>query len=513
MNEKKEIYKKSIALFFVTIFCQIVNLIRDIVLASKIGTGSANDIYLTAQTIVSIMISMVCSPLATAYLPVATPFFVRENKAEKKKFLGKVYGDIMAIGGVFILLAFLCSNLIIYVIAPGFSQSNQQQLKIIFLLQLPMVFANIIRGLNRGNFQILQKYNISELTNILPYIFMVVYILVTPYGISNEIIAVVLSCGALVSLIIEAFVLNRYDALPPKILLAFDKDIKQISRLMLGASVVTVIREVNVLCDKSIGSLLVTGSITRLSYASKLTVVMFGVISTVVSTVGFSNIAKWNELGESEKIRGNIRSSCNLINYLLIPIAFYMILFSNEIITFFFGRGEFGAEDIKITSQLIRLYAIGLVGYGFQDVFTRSLHAIKIIKCTLIGSGLIVAINIVLNLSLYKIIGVNGLAIASSIAVLVSVPYYYSQIKKYIGDIYILNIVQEIIKVTISSLVFSVVVYFGRRSVEFNNMYLEWLVWSLVAMAIFIVCTAILRVSTMKEILELIKTKVSKRNR
>lgn len=508
MSEKKEIYKKTIMLFVLSIFCQIFNLLRDIVLASKFGAGSANDIYLTAQTIVSIMVSMINSPLATAYLPIATPFFVRDNKRERQKFLGIAYGDIMLLGGLFIVLVFIVSNFIILIIAPGFSDSNKEILRITFLLQLPMVFANIVRGLNRGNFQIVQKYNISEATNILPYILMVLYMFITPNRISNEIIAIVLSVGAIVSLLIELVVLKRDNILPNRITIAYDKNIRQISRLMIGASISNIIRELNVLCDKSIGSLLAEGSITRLSYASKLTVVMIGFISTAVSTVGFSNIAKWNELGEKEKIQENIRSSCNLINFFLVPIAFYLLLFSKDVITFLFGRGEFGIQDINVTSNLVKLYAIGLIGYGFQDVFTRALHAIKIIRSTLMGSALIVAVNIILNVILYRIIGVYGLAIASSISILISIPYYYSQIKKYIGDICIDDISLEIFKVVIASVIFSILVYYGRIYFVINNWYLNWIIWSVVAMVIFLISATLIKVSAMKDLLELFHIRI-----
>lgn len=45
----------------------------------------------------------------------------------------------------------------------------------------------------------------------------------------------------------------------------------------------------------------------------------------------------------------------------------------------------------------MRCYAIGLLGYGFQDVFTRALHAYKIVRCTIKASIIMVIINIILD--------------------------------------------------------------------------------------------------------------------
>ena len=90
-NEKNNFYKSSVVLLVVSVGCQLINLLRDILLARKLGTNAINDIYLTSQTVISLMITLVNSPMATAYVPVASKYFVKEDEEKKNQFLGKIY--------------------------------------------------------------------------------------------------------------------------------------------------------------------------------------------------------------------------------------------------------------------------------------------------------------------------------------------------------------------------------------------------------------------------------------
>ena len=81
---KDKLYKKSFVLMIVTILCQGINLVRDILLARCFGTTTFNDIYLVSQTIVSVIITMINSPMATAFVPVTTKYYVSKNMAQSQ---------------------------------------------------------------------------------------------------------------------------------------------------------------------------------------------------------------------------------------------------------------------------------------------------------------------------------------------------------------------------------------------------------------------------------------------
>lgn len=442
MNSK--LYKKSFALMVVTIMCQGINLGRDILLARNFGASSFNDVYLVSQTIVSIIITMINSPMATAFVPVTTKYYMAESNKERNKFISKVYSDVLVVAVFLTLIEIICIKWIVAVAAPGFSSEASKLLKDLVLLQSPITLVNIIKGVNRGNFQILQKFNVSEISCAFPYVCMCVYLLL-PVQKSIYMIAIVLSVGTCVSIIPEMIILYK-NGFRFKFLVGIDNDIKTMIILMAAAAITSGIREINVLCDKSIGSLLPTGSITMLSYASKLTVVIVGLVTASISLVGFANIAKLRNEGKEKEVLDGIVDSCNLINFLISPLSIYMLIFSYDIIKLLYFGGDFDLNSVSITANLMKLYSLGLIGYGFQDVYTRTLHAYKIVRCTIKESALMVSINIALNLLLYRYIGIYGVAIATSISIIVVIPILGNDVKKHVGNFNRKLIIKELIK-------------------------------------------------------------------
>lgn len=453
-------YTKAVRLMIVTITCQCINLLRDILLASAYGTSSINDIYLVSQTIISVIITMINSPMATAYVPVATKYYVNSTHEQRELFVSIVYSDIFVIAIFLTITTCLMINPIVQIAAPGFNYDEYSVLKSLVLLQSPIIFINIIKGINRGNFQILQKFNISELTNIFPYTCMCMYLLF-PTAKNIYVIVIILSTATIISIIPEYSLLHK-TGIRFKFKLAINNDIKSLLLLMGAASITAGIREINILFDKAIGSLLPSGSITMLSYASKLTVVVIGLISTSVSLIGFSDIARYSALDDKTSVKDSIVQSCNFINLLIIPVSIYLIIFADDIIRILFYRGSFSMESVQMTANIMRLYAIGLIGYGFQDIYTRALHAHKIVKCTLKESLLMVTINICLNLILYRHIGAYGVAIATSVSILFVIPVLGSDVKKYIGAFNRKKIFFELIKVYIASILTAILIYCSK---------------------------------------------------
>lgn len=494
-------YKKTVSLTVIMILCQVINLLRDILLAKNLGASNLNDIYLVSQTIISLLVSMINSPLATAYVPVATDYFVKKSIKERNKFVSRVYTDIFVFSLLAIMIEFVLLDFLLDIVAPGFSSQDHLILKNMIILQFPIIIFNLIKGVNKGNLQILQKYNISEITNVMPYMLMVIYLFIFSKNINLYYISIVLAIGSFLSVIPEIIILYK-NGFRFSFNFGYNKDIKIMLKLMISAAIVAGVREVNVLCDKAIGSLLAAGSITMLSYASKVTVVAVGIISTAISVVGFSNIAKFRAKNEKQKILSSIVESCNLINFFLIPLMCYLILFSKDIITLLFGGNSFGEKEIAITSQLMVIYALGLIGYGFQDVFTRALHAHKIVKCTIKISILMVSINVISNLLLYKIIGVYGVAFSTSISILLIIPILFVDVQKYIGKINIKRIFKEMIKCVIVSLLTVVIGVISKHYLVFDSFMITFLTQTIICIFVYLILSICFKCEAIKNLLK-----------
>lgn len=496
---KNNFLGKSLQLAIISILCQSVNLIRDIFLAKSLGASNLNDIYLISQSTISMFVSMVNSPLATAYVPVTTEYFVSKDKKERNKFINTVYGDTFILSLFIILVSFIFINPITKMVAPGYDHIDRQILMKMILLQMPIVSVNLLKGINRGNFQILQKYNISEITNVMPYCAMILYLIIFNVKCSIYMISIVLTVTTLLSIIPEIIILNK-NGVKFKFRIGLSKNIRLMIKMMLATIIVAAVREINVVTDKAFGSLLEEGSITMLSYGSKITVVFVSLVSTSISVVGFTNIARLKNENNEKGVLDIVAKSINIINFIIIPLMIYLIIFSNNIIKILFERGNFSSVQTNITANIMRFYAIGLLGYGFQDVFTRALHAYKIVKCTIKASIIMVLVNIILDFILVNNMGSYGIALASSLAIIFVIPILALDVIRYIGKFDLKLVIVEILKIIIATVFATIVVMVIKRLIS-DNM-LTFMILSLLFIFIYIILCFIIKVSVIKEITE-----------
>jgi putative peptidoglycan lipid II flippase len=197
----------------------------------------------------------------------------------------------------------------------------------------------------------------------------------------------------------------------PKWNLRLSSEIKTLLKLMLGFMLIAGVREINTLADKYVASLLPTGSVSILSYANRITVAEVGLISTALSTVVMTQLSKMNGAGNYKSTKRIVVKAMNSINFVFFPLSLFTIVCSMEIASILYGRGNFSGDDIRLTASVMAMYAVGLVGYGMQDILTQSMIAFKSSKYTVIGSVFMVCSNIILNFSLYSIFGVTGVAV------------------------------------------------------------------------------------------------------
>ena len=110
----------------------------------------------------------------------------------------------------------------------------------------------------------------------------------------------------------------------------------------------------------------------------------------------------------------------------LIPSSAYIILLSYPIVSVLFGRGAFSEANVSDTAQCMLFYSIGIVFVALRTVYTRALYALKKVKSVTIISVITLGTNALLNAILVNTLGLKGLALATSIANIVTTAFMFA---------------------------------------------------------------------------------------
>ena len=141
--------------------------------------------------------------------------------------------------------------------------------------------------------------------------------------------------------------------------------------LMATVLLFALCRQSQVLIERFLASHLPAGAISHLNYAQKVAQMPM-VLSLMLCTVTFPVVARALAEGDTEKARNRVERDLALAACLVLLGAATVIACAPQIIQLLFQRGAFTAHDTAATADVMRVYALGLLGQTLVGVLVRS---------------------------------------------------------------------------------------------------------------------------------------------
>ncbi len=189
--------------------------------------------------------------------------------------------------------------------------------------------------------------------------------------------------------------------------------------------------------DQYFSAQMAIGAISALNYGYKVPMVTIGLIGgPIASTIlpYFSKKAAEN----SDKVFASLKKILKSSFFAVSSITLMMILLSKIIITLFFERGAFTPKDTDLVYVIQQMYLIQLPFYVVGIIMNKYLTSINKNNFLVFSSIISLLLNIFLNYSLIGILGVKGLALATSLVSLINALVIYLYIKRlYIKNRYV----------------------------------------------------------------------------
>lgn len=225
--------------------------------------------------------------------------------------------------------------------------------------------------------------------------------------------------------------------------------------VLLGSAV----QQINVIIDKTLASDLVEGSISSLTYASRINDVIISVFVMAITTVVFPMLSQAFSQEDNEKVKRIFNQGINIILIITVPATIGIFILSEPMVRLFFQRGAFDDTATLMTSQALVYYSIGLVGSSLRLMLNKVFYSFQDTKTPMINGVFAVILNVIFNLILIKHMGHRGLALATSISAIITTMMLFIDLRKKIGPLGIRNIISSLIKTFIAGLMMGILVY------------------------------------------------------
>jgi len=389
-------------------------------IAAWFGVSGSTDVFFFAYGIIIYLSGIFSNSIESSIVP-----FIAEVRSRDEKQVGFFVGKVLTIGVVTFLIAgaiFLTISRPLLGIVTNFSSWQLTFLLKILTEMLPLLILLIATSILSG---VLNAYKIFIFPAVLPA-FRAAVILSAIFSLKSKIGVHAIALGYVLG---EAFrlcilwstVLHR-KLFSIRFSLVFDTEslnfLKTFSHLVIGLAALGL----NSIIDKVMASWLQEGSVSVLEYADRLYMIPVALLSSgfIVTTLSHWSKTYYENGGNKELFKEKIMRAAKLLLVVSLAVTIFLAVFSKPLIGFVYGYGQFPKDRLAEVRWVWLAYLAGFAPFTLCQLFViRRL----VMKETLVPMKIALIMNILnvaLNLILMRVIGLPGIALATSITYLVA---------------------------------------------------------------------------------------------
>ena len=502
-------------LMIMMLISRILGYVRDVVLLSSFGQDFRTDAYYAAFNIPDFIYSVLLGgALGSAFIPIFTQYLA-QDKEEDSWIVASTIFNIMLIGAVVLIsLGLIFTPQLMELLAPGYDEQTKELAVYLTRIMFGQAFFMCLMGIAQGICHSYKKFLAPAVGSVLYNVAIIVVGLLfkDQLGITAFTLGVVF--GAFLNFAVQIPTLLDIGLKYKPLIDLHHPGVKKFFVLLVPVFVGLSVTHLNTFVGTNLGSSLGEGVVTALSNAQRLMMLPVGVFAISIAVASFPSMAAHVAQGKMEAYKEDLSLSFRTIVFINVPAAVGMAVLSVPIVRAMYMQGEFTLANMDLTADALVFYCIGLLGYGAQHALNRGFYAIQDTKSPVVINVGIIFVNIVLSIVLSKIMDYRGLALAYSIAGLLSIVALLWGLNRKVGKLGGRRIIISCIKSTISAAVMGIGVYLTAQFLEnWWDMTFKWaqitqvIIAVIVGVIIYSLMAYLLKMEEMKEALKIIKRK------
>jgi putative peptidoglycan lipid II flippase len=408
-------------LSFLTVVSRILGLVRDMMAASIFGTSLLYSAWVTAFSWPNLFRRLLGEgSMTAAFVPTLQDELHANGRPGAFALLSKVTSWLFVVTGGLVLLAMLALG---NARALGGHVDKWYIAADLGVWLFPyMVLVCVAAGFN-ATLNVMERFTEPALSPIWLNIAMIVslggaglHFAHTALEEIHWLCAGVLVGGAFQAAVPAAVLIHA--GWRPRFDLGLSPRVKEIATLMTPGLFGTAIYQINILVSRQLAFSLNDSGATLLFMGNRLMEFPIGVFAIAVSTVVYPLLARHATEGNPLKMAEDFRKGLRLIVTINIPAAVGLALLSRPIVRLLYEHGRFNAADASNLANVVMLFSIGMPFFSVVNLTVRAFYAVKDIATPVRVAAIDFCINIVISLSLMRWLGVPGLVMASTTAII-----------------------------------------------------------------------------------------------
>jgi len=490
--KKRTLLSTGLFIILMIIFGKVIAFGKDIVISAFFGASMDTDAFFIALNITSILFIAFYSTVSLVFLPLYNEEKIKHGFQTSNLFSSNIINLYLLISLIIMILGIYFAPEMVNLINSSSNFENISLtislLRIMTLSFVFSIFISFMTSIQLSNEQYMAPHLVPIINNFIVVIAIMVF--APKYGIYVPAIAGVIAW--MIQAPLHKWIVRKHFKYTFHLNLK-DESIKKMGLLFCPAFLGIFIDQTNIMVDTILASGLQEGSVSALNYSNRLISFASGIFVMAIMSIMYPIFSKYIVNDEQNKLNQSIQTSIRLLLLVMLPITAIIFIYNHEIVSIVFQRGKFDESATEITSSVFFFYSIGIIFLGLRELFNKVFYAQKNAKIPLLISFMAVSINIILSIILVKSMGVEGLALASSISLAIYVLLQVIILNHKIGKDFYSGIFIFLIKNIIAGSLSLYTMWNYRKYSYFNNVYLDFFTGSFLGIICFFLILLLLK--------------------
>ena len=464
----KEKFLKSTAVVSIfTMLSRIFGYIRDALMFIFISNASgALDAFFVAFRIPNFFRRIFGEgALSTAYIPVLSDYKNKDDQKEVKEFINTSITTISLILLIVSVIGVLIAPILIYLIAPGFvnSEFGQYDLTVSLLkITFPYMLFICLTAIAGSILNTYDNFAYPAITPVVLNLSLIASVLFAAPYFEKPVFALAwgLLLGGVIQLAFQIYPIAKLGLLPKIKFNSQHPGLKKIKEIMLPMIFGSSVTQINMIFDTVIASFLITGSIGWLYMSDRFVELPLALFGISIATVMLPKLSDYFNRSNIDAYNRTLNWGLKLGILISFPTMLGLIILSDPILITLLKYKEFTLNDVHMTSIALIAFSIGLPGMIGSKILITNYYSRKDTKYPVKAALIAVLCNFVLNIAFVVYLvktdfnGAHiGLAVATSLSAYVNFFFLFKNAVKT----KIFNMDQDIIFYILKSVIATIV--------------------------------------------------------
>ncbi|HET7619477.1 MAG TPA: murein biosynthesis integral membrane protein MurJ [Vicinamibacterales bacterium] len=412
-----------------TMTSRVLGVVRETVFAALFGAGNAMDAFNVAFRIPNLLRDLLGEgAMSAAFVPAFTRRLLRAGRGEAWRLGNVVINAVAMLTIVVVVVGWLIAPALVRAIAPQYASVPGKLPLTITLTRilLPFLLAVAVSAAFMGMLNSLRRFFVPALS---PAMFNVAtiasaFILVPLAARAGWPPITGIAIGALLGgvgqVLLQWPVLRGEGWRYRPVFDWRDDGLREILMLVGPGTLGLAAVQVNVFVNTMLATGEGTGAVSWLNYAFRLVHLPIGLFGASIATAALPEFARHAASADLPAVRKTVSSAMRLMLMMNVPAAVGLIVLARPVVALVLEHGQFSAADTAATAGALMWYAPGLIGYSAVKIASPGFYALGNARTPVAASVIAIVANLVLNVTLVRVMGYRGLAAGTSAAALLN---------------------------------------------------------------------------------------------